>query len=292
MPETPYVQYVDDRCRPLAELTLIQSPSDSRFFRLGQTIGRRPEGFAGPVEWLNPDELSDRDGAPRTDLASVPWFLWSFVASYGRQTVPALFHDRDADRAFVAGRPADRRQADDEFFVGLRSNRVPWLRATLMWAAVRTQGLWSYAPAACVALVLHVLTVVAVIVYGVVSLVRGIADAAASPALIGVGAIVLALATLWLWGSNAGLALTLTLFAAVFGAPVLLATACVGFFRLAELVGKPFDRRGGSILYPTVGAEAMRYRSLRDEETRGCPDPGQDDAGADSPAGATGSGNS
>lgn len=44
-------------------------------------------------------------GVGNTDLASVPWFLWWFVASYGRHTAAALVHDQLIDTI-------DRRYAD------------------------------------------------------------------------------------------------------------------------------------------------------------------------------------
>lgn len=55
-----------------------------------------------------PDKVGD------TDLASVPWILWWFVASYGRHTRAALVHDQlvdginrhEADRVFRRRSPS------------------------------------------------------------------------------------------------------------------------------------------------------------------------------------------
>ena len=64
-----------------------------------------------------------------TDLASVPWILWWFVASYGRHTRPALVHDQLVDEI-------DRHRADLIFRHALQEVGVGWLRRWLVWTAV------------------------------------------------------------------------------------------------------------------------------------------------------------
>jgi hypothetical protein len=96
-----------------------------------------------------------RDGVEAgrvTDLASVPMWLWSFIASHGRQSAPAVLHD---DRSAVADRLDDRRAAlmlrreDDRVFrTALREQRVPLLRAWLMWAWVSADREREYGGAA------------------------------------------------------------------------------------------------------------------------------------------------
>jgi hypothetical protein len=68
-------------------------------------------------------------GVGNTDLASVPWFLWWFVASYGRHTAAALAHDQLVDKI-------DRRYADWVFRCALKESGTSWIRRWLMWAAV------------------------------------------------------------------------------------------------------------------------------------------------------------
>lgn len=176
--------YIGRDGKALASLTLLQSPADSRFFELGQDVDRRQNESPDMIEWLNPGDLRLRRGRPRTDLASVPPFLWSLTATYGRQTLPALFHDRDADRAYAKAKSSawkdgweDRRKADDEFYGGLRSNRVPVVRSWIMWAAVRLQAYWSHHRRwALAVMVFHVAVVVAILVIGTVSVVKSMAQ--------------------------------------------------------------------------------------------------------------------
>ncbi|MHA7135555.1 DUF1353 domain-containing protein [Oerskovia turbata] len=80
-----------------------------------------------------------------TDLASVPMPLWGVIASYGRQTLPAILHDATsralADSTRPAGaRRAARRAADHLFRSTLRETGTGPVRRWLMWAAVRIFG--------------------------------------------------------------------------------------------------------------------------------------------------------
>lgn len=80
-----------------------------------------------------------------TDLASVPMPLWGVIASYGRQTLPAILHDAtsralaDPDRP-ASSRRAARRDADHLFRGTLRETGTGPVRRWLMWAAVRIFG--------------------------------------------------------------------------------------------------------------------------------------------------------
>ncbi len=74
-----------------------------------------------------------------TDLASVPWFFWWLVASYGRHTRAALVHDTliGAD----AKDKVKRKYADWVLLTALEDtpageDRGSWLRHQLMWVAV------------------------------------------------------------------------------------------------------------------------------------------------------------
>lgn len=78
-----------------------------------------------------------------TDLASVPSVLWGVIASYGRQTLPAVLHDTlyaaaRSQRATRARRL--RREADTLFRATLRATGAGPVRQWLMWAGVRTFG--------------------------------------------------------------------------------------------------------------------------------------------------------
>ena len=67
----------------------------------------------------------------QTDLASVPTWLWWFVASYGLHTRAALLHDQLVDVEKI-----DRVEADETFRLALEESKVRWMRRWLMWAAV------------------------------------------------------------------------------------------------------------------------------------------------------------
>jgi Protein of unknown function (DUF1353) len=66
-----------------------------------------------------------------TDLASVPFWLWWFVASYGLHTRAALLHDHLVDVKQI-----DRVEADRVFRLALEESKVRWMRRWLMWTAV------------------------------------------------------------------------------------------------------------------------------------------------------------
>lgn len=66
-----------------------------------------------------------------TDLASVPRWLWWFVASYGLHTKAALLHDQ-----LVDVQDLDRDKADHVFRRALEESKVRWMRRWLMWTAV------------------------------------------------------------------------------------------------------------------------------------------------------------
>ncbi|MFJ4109104.1 DUF1353 domain-containing protein [Oerskovia enterophila] len=80
-----------------------------------------------------------------TDLASVPMPLWGVIASYGRQTLPAILHDAASRELATSDAPASarraaRRDADHLFRATLRQSGTGPVRRLLMWAAVRLFG--------------------------------------------------------------------------------------------------------------------------------------------------------
>lgn len=85
-----------------------------------------------------------------TDLASVPSFLWGVVASYGRQTLPAILHDIQCDDHKQSNLSASylryaRRQADGLFRTTLGVAGAGPVRRWLMWTGVRLGGLRALA---------------------------------------------------------------------------------------------------------------------------------------------------
>jgi hypothetical protein len=133
---------------PLDELLLAERPADGYRFELragfvyeDPVSGRRyrvpprPAGAPDPAPGVPEPRVHGV-----TDLASVPMWLWSFIASYGRQSAPAALHD---ERSVVAAELGDaraalaqRREDDRVFRTALREQRVPLLRAWLMWGWV------------------------------------------------------------------------------------------------------------------------------------------------------------
>ncbi|MBB5632443.1 hypothetical protein BKA04_000666 [Cryobacterium mesophilum] len=147
--------YVDADGAPLRVIELNQAPEDGHYFQLMRAIGFRehpgPEDSeTNPTHWAPAHHPSDNPGpGNRTDLASVPWVFWSFIASYGRQSAPAILHDHQSElaRAMPTAEALRARRADDRLFrVGLRQQKVPLLRAWLMWTVVSYWRYLAHAP--------------------------------------------------------------------------------------------------------------------------------------------------
>lgn len=147
--------YVDAEGSELRVIELNQAPEDGHYFQLMRAIGFRehpgPENAdTNPTYWAPAHHPSDDPGpGNRTDLASVPWLFWSFIASYGRQSAPAILHDHQSDvaRAMPASAALKARHTDDRLFrVGLRQQKVPLLRAWLMWTVVSYWRYLAHAP--------------------------------------------------------------------------------------------------------------------------------------------------
>ncbi|GAA1759370.1 DUF1353 domain-containing protein [Agromyces humatus] len=129
--------FLTDDERPLDELALAQRPADGYRFEL-----REPFVYVDPVSrrrYPVPEHAGQR---VETDLASVPTLVWAFIASYGRQSAPAVMHDvyaAPADDPTSPDRRAElarRREVDRVFRTALREQGVPLLRSSLMWAWV------------------------------------------------------------------------------------------------------------------------------------------------------------
>jgi len=126
-----------------------------------------------PFRWVDPRDGAEYDvpAGERTDLASVPPFLWGLVASYGRQTLPSILHDalaRRAANAPPASRYAERRDADLRFRRALVESGVTVLRARTMWTVVALDRELRFRTPLGVLLAVQALLSIAAIVGGVV----------------------------------------------------------------------------------------------------------------------------
>lgn len=235
---------------PLEAIELAQRPADADRFEVREGIvyvdpltGRR---YRAPAAGERP--------LPHgvTDLASVPSPLWGMIASYGRQSAPAILHD---ERSRVAAALGDRRAAlaqrreDDRVFrTALREQGVPRLRSRLMWAWVSADREREFGGALGWLLLgqvgLGVLLEVAAVVLGVV----------AGPWWLAL-AVVPAVAALP-WGRMAPLVLVLTYSLAAFGPLIVLQLAALVAFRVVEAAVELVT--GGdpaSVVRPTVARE-------------------------------------
>ena len=128
------------------EVTLTQLPPGHS----SRTCFRCDDWF-GWVDELGHLPAADRRVAlgTKTDLASIPPFLWGIFATYGRQTMPAILHDVQCDAAKAAGdgpggAPIEarlRREADDLFRRTLAEHaQFGVVTRWIMWSAVRLFG--------------------------------------------------------------------------------------------------------------------------------------------------------
>ena len=225
--------YTNADGEPLASIELAQVPPDDYRFQLRSAIHYREPG--GTVEYTAPAHTpSDhpQDGQ-RTDLASVPQFLWSFVASYGRQSAAAIVHDAQSDAADLLGDPAaalGQRRTDDRVFrVGLREQRVPLVRAWLMWSWVSVGRYVAFKPWVAVLMIAQAVVALAVVV---------LASVLAFSNLLWLLLLLVPAALALPWGRDAGLMLVLS-YGGAFTAPLIaLHLLSLLPFRLVEFVGE------------------------------------------------------
>jgi len=85
-----------------------------------------------------------------TDMASVPHSLWSIIAPFGEQSLPAILHDQECkdlrkkepQRSRL--RRQQRRAIDTCFYQSLLERGVPRYRATMMWTGVSISRFWEH----------------------------------------------------------------------------------------------------------------------------------------------------
>lgn len=138
--------FIDADGNVLRSVELGQVPIMAPTFQLRRRIGYYEPGHESEVTWADAHVPDDHpDSADRTDLASVPAIFWSLIASYGRQTAPAVVHDSECARVQAAQRSgeysanealADREGVDRAFRLGLRELGVAPFRAWIMWTFV------------------------------------------------------------------------------------------------------------------------------------------------------------
>ena len=226
---------------PLTAIPLVQRTK--RCFQLAAPIFYRAE-TTSPVVRIEAHDLSSGPEHNSTDLASVPSWMWGLIASYGRQTAPALLHDQRT--TMCSGMPGDqalqlRRIYDEEFRRALLDTGVAALRARLMWAVVTVQAYLQHAGARG-----RLLT--ASVGAGAIGLLAGVVLAATGAGLVPLAAAFLltgALCLAWSrdWAVVAVLAPAFALFSPVLAAAAagaLLLWVCETAWWAA---GKPFAKR-------------------------------------------------
>lgn len=131
-----------DKQRKVKPEVVLRQVAPERFqlvrgFRYELPARDRPGGNRRAAWNIPANRLGDPPtGENFTDLASVPSWLWWFIASYGRHSRAALLHDY-----LIADDRTKDRTADHAFRVALRESEVPILRRWLMWNAVSLASL-------------------------------------------------------------------------------------------------------------------------------------------------------
>lgn len=160
--------FVDWERQKLTTIELAQVPVAAPTFQLRHSIGYyEGMGEAPPhaeIIWAHRHEPDTHpEPGNRTDLASVPSLFWSLIASYGRQTAPAVIHDSECWKVHVAqqsgeidGREAVARRIhiDRRFRLGLRELEVAPFRSWLMWTFVSLERYQKHAVGAFIGFLL------------------------------------------------------------------------------------------------------------------------------------------
>jgi hypothetical protein len=214
--------FVNGKLELLTTIELGQVPVMAPTFQLRERIGfyegrDGAEPTEATVTWAPAHKPSLTPGpGERTDLASVPSIFWSLIASYGRQTAPAIVHDAEcwrvrqavASGAFTPREAiAERERIDRAFRLGLRELGVAPFRAWLMWTFVSLERYVKHSVWRFVLIALLAAVGLASAVFAPISLVLGM------PPWVAVLALLAPLATsalatrqwvLLVWASYAG----------------------------------------------------------------------------------------
>lgn len=173
--------FVDSAGRPLTSIELGQVPITAPTFQLRQRIGYLEKGAPRDrITWAEAHTPSVEPAAGnRTDLASVPMLFWGLIASYGRQTAPAVVHDSESWRVRRSGLApvdalAERERIDRSFRLGLRELGVAPFRAWLMWTFVSFERYQKHSIPRFVALLALGVLGIALVVLGAIGLALGL----------------------------------------------------------------------------------------------------------------------
>lgn len=235
----PFLSYTTDD-RPAIRL---RQCDDSRF-QLLTSFRYRDDSVspAKPYVVHEHDEDLPPDGGNGTDLASIPPWLWGLVASYGRQTLPALLHDSLCVEARNMDDPAEglkcRAEADRVFRVALGEEGVgPWRRGE-MWAAVSIFRYQDFVPRRFRLMFAYLVVYLVAFVVGCCLGWLGALVALVAPAI-----------TAWFWGADAPVML-IAVYASLLIAPALLLNLLVGTF--LDPVDAVRQLRRGQLPKPTI----------------------------------------
>lgn len=242
--------FLDENGEPLKVIPLTQAPATGQYFQLVRPIGFR-EHDSDETVWVPAHTpASNPKRGNRTDLASIPWLFRSFIAEYGRQSAPVIMHDHHREltnRLGTADALGRAEEHDRQFRVALRQQKVPLLRAWLMWTIVSAERYWLYSRLRAVVLILQAIVGI-VIIYGALVLAFG------SPWWLFVVATPAAAA--FTWGRHYVLMLWMSYGLALLAPLVLLQLCSLAPYWLAELlvreaIDRPFiDHDPGPVAVP------------------------------------------
>lgn len=233
-----------------------------RHFQLLKPISFLEAGSPESERILIPAHDPDRPavGANQSDLASVPTFLWSLIASYGRQTSAALLHDRLSELA-RHGEPAthiDRRRSADRLFrISLIESSISATRSWIMWAAVAIEKYWEFRRWQAIAMTAHA-AVGVLLVYAVIALAGGMGRSQLPFSWWMLALVALPAASSLIWGRDAIAHLVAT-YAGAFLAPFMLA-GFLGQVLLWILEGVGWLVTGARTPPPRIGPTVMARR--------------------------------
>ncbi len=212
---------------------------------------QRPPGSSPRILTVPAHDLTGLPiGANQTDLASVPWFLWWFVSSYGQHTKAALLHDHLlTDPAF------DRIEADLVFREALTDSGVSWVRRWVMWAGVTIGTMWDQRRLQAVLLFVHLVLVLGLAGMWLVDIDPGFLPIGRVPGwwVLVVASTGVVWGMLWPWSVAA---------AVLLGPPTVLVGMAVAVVYAVELLGSVVSSiRGDGFEMP----KSVPYRHDRDQ---------------------------
>lgn len=248
--------FFNEQGAPLTRIFLVErSPRNFQLLRpISFLETGRPESQRVNIPAQDPDLPAVGDN--QTDLASVPPYLWGLVASYGRQTAPAILHDHLSDEARdgdAALRIPRRRVADRLFGVALRDSGISVLRMLIMRSFVSVQKYVEFRRWQGYAMIAHAVLGIAFI-YAVVGAVAGVWTpwAAFSPWMLLL--VLLPALTMMAWWRDAATMIVIVYVGALFAPFILSAAIAELLLLLAEsVVWLLGGRRGPApIIGPTI----------------------------------------